>query len=93
MLADALTAFSDNWRLDKKARSAGYLRMITTWAASEDEALESGLGDYAHRAYHGLLVPYYLERWERVFGMTADRRQFDGLDLKATAAKILEKTR
>lgn len=93
VLADALAAFSDNWRLDKKARSAGYLRMITTWAASEDEALESGLGDYAHRAYHGLLVPYYLERWERVFGMTADRRQFDGLDLKATAAKILEKTR
>ena len=93
VLADALAAFSDNWRLDQKAQSAGYLRMITTWAASDDEAVESGLGDYAHRAYHGLLVPYYLERWERFFGMVAERERFAGLGLEAVAAAILEKTR
>ena len=41
--------------------------MITTWAATDRDAVRSGLGEYAHRAYSGLLKDYYYPRWKLFF--------------------------
>ena len=75
--ADELAARSANWRLDAKearcraqageAGALGYRRMITTWAATDRDAVRSGLGEYAHRAYSGLLKDYYYPRWKLFF--------------------------
>lgn len=77
LLADALAECSDNWRLDRKQDrcramagekgAIAYRRMITTWATDERASMQSGLGDYAHRAYAGLLREYYFPRWKLFF--------------------------
>ena len=102
-MADKLAGFSDNWRLDRKLDrtrtqagrdgAKGYLRMITTWAEGEAAGEASGLRDYAHRAYHGLLSAYYLARWEKFFGVRLEREGELPDDLRELAATILEAVR
>lgn len=103
VLGDKLAACSDNWRLDRKLDRTrtqagrdgekGYLRMITTWAEGEKAGEESGLRDYAHRSYHGLLVPYYLTRWEKFFGVRMEHDASLSGDIRELAKKILEAVR
>lgn len=103
VLGDKLAACSDNWRLDRKLDRTrtqagrdgekGYLRMVTTWAEGEKAGEESGLRDYAHRAYHGLLVPYYLTRWEKFFGVRLEHDASLSGDIRELAKKILEAVR
>lgn len=88
-LAERLTASSDRWRLDwHEARTKtvcpgnegvrGYRRMVTCWADGYAAGQATGLREYAHRAYAGLLKDYYLKRW---------LAWFDKLDGKITAAQ------
>lgn len=103
VLGDKLAACSDNWRLDRKLDRTrtqagrdgekGYLRMVTTWAEGEKAGEESGLRDYAHRSYHGLLVPYYLTRWEKFFGVRLEHDASLSGDIRELAKKILEAVR
>lgn len=45
----------------------GYRRMITSWTGDLQSSWESGLHEYAHRAYAGLLKYYYRPRWKWFF--------------------------
>lgn len=77
--AEELAACSDLWRLDyQEARRVGtvpnnlgtvpgYRRMITSWTGDLQSSWESGLHEYAHRAYAGLLKYYYRPRWKWFF--------------------------
>lgn len=107
LLADRLADCSDNWRLAAKesrcreqagaAGVMGYRRMITYWAETPLDAELSGLEDYAHRSYAGVLRDYYYPRWKAFFerseeGGKADFVRKDGVqgDLKAVAKEVLE---
>ena len=85
-LAEDLLACSDRWTLkwheDRTTNTvavaedgtslgiAGYRRMITSWSAGYDAGQSTGLREYAHRAYGGLLKDYYKKRWEYFFERT-----------------------
>ncbi len=81
--AEELLAISPRWTLGwHLARTretagekgeAGYLRMVTSWTGDFKSGRSSGLRDYAHRSYAGLLSGYYLKRWEWYFELT-DRK-------------------
>lgn len=71
-LADRLASCSEVWRLDwqearRHGHTAEYRTLITSWTGDLDSAWTSGLHEYAHRAYSGLLRHYYLPRWEWFF--------------------------
>ncbi|MBE6383118.1 MAG: alpha-N-acetylglucosaminidase [Lentisphaerae bacterium] len=77
-LADALLACSPPWRFnvaEAPARAAGeagvrgYRRMITNWTGDFDSGAKTGLRDYAHRLYSGLLKGYYSRRWQWFFNV------------------------
>lgn len=82
-LADEIASCSDLWRLDyQESRRAGkmgtvpnnnmgsvpgFRRMITSWTGDLYTAWDSGLHEYAHRAYAGLIKYYYRTRWKWFF--------------------------
>lgn len=71
-LADRLASCEDSFRLDwqearRHGHAAEYRVLITSWTGDLDGAWTSGLHEYAHRAYSGLLRHYYLKRWEWFF--------------------------
>lgn len=76
-LADELASCAKEYRLDwqesRRVKTAGgqgirgYRRLITTWTGDYDSSIESGLHEYAHRAYAGLLRHYYLPRWRAFY--------------------------
>lgn len=71
-LADRLASCSCVSRLDwqekrRHGHTAEYRTLITSWTGDLDSAWTSGLHEYAHRAYSGLLRYYYLPRWEWFF--------------------------
>lgn len=77
-LLDRVCSCDPEYRLDSHeakleggARAiAGYRRMITTWTPDYDSSVESGLRDYAHRAYSGLIRHYYMPRWSLFFAFS-----------------------
>ena len=90
---DALLACTDAFRLDtyealarKRAGERGVRslrRMFTTWI----ERPNSNLNDYAHHQYAGLLVNYYLKRWEAFFANPENAdAALDALELSAPSA-------
>lgn len=71
-LADRLASCSEVWRLDwqearRHGHAADFRRLITSWTGDLDSSWKSGLHEYAHRAYSGLLRHYYLPRWQWFF--------------------------
>lgn len=71
-LADRLASCSDVWRLDwqesrRHGHAAEYRTLLTSWTGDLDSSWASGLHEYAHRAYSGLLRHYYLPRWQWFF--------------------------
>ena len=43
--------------------------MITNWTGDFDSGAKTGLRDYAHRLYSGLLGGYYARRWQWFFNV------------------------
>lgn len=81
-LADRLASCSEVWRLDwqearRHGHAADYRRLLTSWTGDFDSAQASGLRDYAHRAYAGLLRYYYLPRWQWFFAVQEGRLSAD----------------
>ncbi|MCR5413803.1 MAG: alpha-N-acetylglucosaminidase [Kiritimatiellae bacterium] len=75
--AESFLSGCERWTLDwhlartvataGEAGRRGYRRMVTTWTGDFATGRSSGLRDYAHRAYSGLLDKYYRKRWEWYF--------------------------
>lgn len=77
--AEEIASCSDLWRLDyqesrrvgtvpnNQGTVPGYRRLITSWTGDLYTAWESGLHEYAHRAYAGLIKYYYRPRWKWFF--------------------------
>ncbi len=88
-LLDEILSYSDEWRLDaKEARlvkvaagtdaKAAYRRMVTTWTPGSYG--DTGLSEYAHRSYAGLIEHYYGARWKKfldVANETATQSEYD----------------
>ncbi len=97
-LSDRILACSDDWRLDRKearltkaatakdraAAVAAYRRMITTWTPGS-WGRATGLNDYAHRSYAGLMRHFHLPLWRAFFAVKDGARTAD--DYRAFLAK------
>ena len=94
-LAERLLASSPRWRLDwheaRTLETAGvkgreaYRRMITTWMYGYDKAQWTGLHEYAHRAYAGMIKGYYAKRWRWFFDLADSRLTKEGYRAKLKA--------
>ena len=60
-LSEKLARGDGRWMF--RPRRAGYARLLTTWTRGFAASRTSGLMDYAHRAWAGLIGSYYGVRW------------------------------
>lgn len=67
--SDEIAALTPLRRFDAHDKGPNYRRLITSWTGNYRTSLLSGLHDYAHRAYAGLLKDYYKKRWEWFFAV------------------------